>query len=177
MPKLPSLLHTLSRFAPTSRLWSRAEPEVRAPTLEERRAAAAERAKHHRLMLWIAGAIIAGTFLLEVLPDQRVALRGLTSYPLPELCGSRLALGIECPGCGLTRSFIWAGRGEWLRALEVNRVGFLMMLAVVGQIPYRILMLRHFERGEMPELAWPRRFGWALIAMLFGNWALKICGV
>lgn len=174
---MPSLLRSLSLFAPASRLWTRTTPEVREPTTEERRLAAAERAKHHRLMLGIAGVVIAGTFLLEVLPDQRVALRGLTSYPLPELCGSRLALGVECPGCGLTRSFIWAGRGEWLRALEMNRVGFLMMLAVVGQIPYRILMLRHFERGEMPELAWPRRIGWALIALLFGNWALKVCGI
>ena len=106
MSKLPSLLHSLSRFAPASRLWNRAAHEACEPTAEERRAAAAERAKHHRLMLRIAGVVIAGTFLLEVLPDQRVALRGFTAYPLPELCGSRLAFDIECPGCGLTRSFI-----------------------------------------------------------------------
>jgi hypothetical protein len=88
-------------------------------------------------MLWIACAVIAGTFLLEVLPDHRVALRGFTSYPLPELCGSRVAFDVECPGCGLPRSFIWAGRGEWLRALQMNRVGFLMMLAVVGRLVVR----------------------------------------
>ncbi len=177
MPKLPSLVHALGRVAAASGLWNFAAHDACEPTAEERRAVAAERAKHHRLMLRIAGVVIAGTFLLEVLPDQRVALRGFAAYPLPELCGSRLAFGVECPGCGLTRSFIWAGRGEWVRSLEVNRVGFFMMLAVVGQIPYRILMLRHFERGVMPELAWPRRFGWALIAMLFGNWALRICGI
>lgn len=135
------------------------------------------RAKHHRLMLWLAAMIVGGTFLLEVRDDQRVTLRGVPSVVLPESCAGKVVFGYECPGCGLTRSFIWAGRGEWLRSLEMNRVGFLMMLAVVGQIPYRLAMLGRFRRGEPTTLRWPARIGWFLIAALFINWGLKLFGI
>ena len=147
-----------------------------AQRLEDARFAEFRQARHHRLMLWIAAGVIAGTFLLEVRPDQRVAVRGFGSFPLPELCGSKVVWGFECPACGLTRSFIRAGRGEWLRSLEANRVGFLMMLAVVGQIPYRLAMLGRFRRREPTDARWPKLVAWLIIAALVVNWGLKISG-
>lgn len=145
---------------------------------DDARRADLRRARHHRFMLWLAAAVIAGTFLLEVRPDQRVAVRGFAAFPLPELCGTKILWGFECPACGLTRSFIFAGRGEWLRALELNRVSFLLMLAVVGQIPYRLTMLSRHRRGEPTVAAlWPKLVAWAIIAALVINWCLKIVGI
>lgn len=136
------------------------------------------RARHHRFILGLAVAVILGTFLLQVRPDQRVAVRGLAAFPLPELCGTKLLWGFECPACGLTRSFIFAGRGDWLRALELNRVGFLMMLAVVAQLPYRLTMLSRLRRGTpIADSVWPKLAAWTIIAALIVNWGLKLVGI
>lgn len=145
--------------------------------LEDLRAAARRRARHHRFMLWVTAAVIAGTFLLEVRPDQRVSLRGFPSLILPETCASKVVWGFDCPACGLTRSFIFAGRGEWLRSLEMNRMGFLLMLAVVAQIPYRLTMLNQWRRNQPGTARRPKLVAWLIIAALFVNWVLKMCGV
>jgi hypothetical protein len=142
------------------------------------REAGAWRIKHHRLMLRLSVAALCLTFLLEVLPDgQRVAVRGFSTYPLPETCGAKLLWGGECPGCGLTRSFIWASRGQWERSLAANRLGLLMLAACVAQIPYRITMIRSSERDGRNSGRWAGYFGAALIALLIGNWVLKVLGV
>jgi len=170
--ELPTLVHPL-----TPAPGDDAAADAPVDRAELRAREAARRAKHHRFMLWMAAVVIVFTFLLEVRPDQRVAFRGLPAFPLPESCGSKMMWGIECPGCGLTRSFIWAGRGEWLRSYHINRVGFLMMLAFVGQIPYRLAMLGRYRRGEPTDSRWPTRIGSLLIAALFLNWGLKLLGL
>ena len=44
-------------------------------------------------------------------------------WQVPELCTLRKVLGIRCPGCGLTRSFVFMGHGEWWTALRMNWLG------------------------------------------------------
>ena len=129
-------------------------------------------------LLWISLAVIVLSFALRVRPDQRVALLGLDRLPAPEMCGSRLWFGIECPGCGLTRGFIRLASGDWSGTISLNRVTPLLAFAVLMQIPYRLAS----------RLAWPlaRRFGdsvwstacgWVLIVALIGNWLLKLLSV
>lgn len=47
----------------------------------------------------------------------------------------------DCPGCGLTRSFIYLAHGDWRGSVAVHRFGWLLALGVVLQIPYRMLVL------------------------------------
>src|SRR5437868_6430090 len=53
--------------------------------------------RRHREMLGLATVVIGLSCLLEVRSDQRVALRWLPDYPLPETCLSRSLFHIECP--------------------------------------------------------------------------------
>ncbi len=102
--------------------------------------------QHHRFYLWFAAVIVVAAFLLTVRDDQRVALRSLPNVALPESCPSKIYFGIDCPGCGLTRSFIHLAAGHLAASFASHRVGWLLALAVLGQFPYRWFVLRKLRR-------------------------------
>jgi hypothetical protein len=137
--------------------------------VDREEAATRSRRRRHREMLLIALAATFLPFVLDVLPNQRVAFRGLRQFPLPETCMARSVFGVSCPGCGLTRSFIYLARGDWQHALALHRLGWLLAAAVLLQFPYRLYALR---RGNLSvgQYAAARWFGYTLLALLVGNW-------
>lgn len=54
---------------------------------------------------------------------------------LPETCAMHSRFGIDCPGCGLTRSFIHIADGRVMTAWHLNPVSWLIFVYVVVQIP------------------------------------------
>lgn len=152
--------------------------EVDESSTEPRDRDRTRRHAHDMTMLWIAVAVLVLSFALRVRADQRVELLGLSGLPAPEMCGSRLWLGIECPGCGLTRGFIRLANGDWSGAIALNRVAPLLALAALGQIPYRLTILFGWPLARrFAESPWPSAFGWVLIVALIGNWVLKMLGI
>ncbi len=129
--------------------------------------------RRHREMLVIAAIVIVLAFLMEVHSDQRVAFSVLPRWPLPETCPARSLLHVECPGCGLTRSFIYLAHGEWRASWNVHRVGWFLALAVVLQIPYRLIALRS-QSGVPLGTSFPKLFGTLLIVLLFVNWLINL---
>jgi uncharacterized protein DUF2752 len=128
--------------------------------------------KRHREVLLVALGVVLLAFLLEVREDQRVALRGWSQYPVPELCFARSWFGTICPGCGLTRGIIRLAHADWIAATEMHRLSVLMAVTIVIQIPYRIYCLR---TGRLPFGAFaPKLFGSFLIAALFVNWVATL---
>jgi hypothetical protein len=126
-------------------------------------------------MLIICALAIGASPLLKVLPDERVAVRGVDGLVLPPSCPARQIFGINCPGCGLTRSFVHLAHGEWQESLQVNRVGWILMLAAVLQIPYRAHAV--WGSGKWvcgPVVSW--WFSSTLIALLIGSWLLRLIG-
>ena len=123
-------------------------------------------------MLWIACAIIVLSLVLTVRrSDEHAAFCFLPDWPIPSTCPSQVIFHVECPGCGLTRSFIFLAHGRWQEAFARHRVGWLMALAVVLQIPYRLAALFGRNREPLGKRI-PELFGMALIAALIGNWVL-----
>ncbi|MFZ2242283.1 MAG: DUF2752 domain-containing protein, partial [Gordonia amarae] len=49
----------------------------------------------------------------------------------PILCPFRMMTGLSCPGCGLTRSWVYTMHGDWAAAFGANIVGPLLIAAVV----------------------------------------------
>jgi hypothetical protein len=64
-------------------------------------------------LLAFAGAALLGSCLLS--PEQ--------SGSGPVLCPFRLATGLPCPGCGLTRSFVAMGHGDVREAFRQHAFG------------------------------------------------------
>jgi hypothetical protein len=129
--------------------------------------------RRHRSVLLLAVAACALAFALEVLPDGRVAVRGLPQVPLPQTCGSRSLLGLKCPGCGLTRSIVYFARRDWPASRQAHRLGGLAAFVIALQVPYRLLALR---RPERPLIAprWQAALGGALVALLICNWLAEV---
>lgn len=108
----------------------------------------------HRQVLATSIAIIVLAMVLQVRSDQRVFFSGLAAVPVPETCGMQIMFGRPCPGCGLTRSFIHLAHGDWRSSLAIHRIGWLLALLVVCQIPYRLLALWRPELTVGPIWAW-----------------------
>ncbi len=86
------------------------------------------------LRLAAIGAILGAVALAVVLPyspgDRLLSIGGQT---LPTLCLSRSVLGISCPGCGLTRSWVALAHGDIDGSLRDHPLGALVMAYLLLQ--------------------------------------------
>ena len=123
----------------------------------------------HREMIGAATLALALAFLLQVRPDERVAFRWLSGYPLPHSCATRAWFEVDCPACGLTRSMIHLARGDWAAAIHAHRISPLVATALLLQFPYRLYGLHRRDPEPLGRLV-PSLFGYLLILALIGNW-------
>lgn len=127
---------------------------------------------HRRALATSLIALMLPFGLVEV-PGGRVAVRGLSDHPLPTTCAARTLLGIRCPGCGLTRSFIRLAEGDWRGSWRSHRLGVPLTMLVIGQIPYRLLAIR--RSGPPPiQARWGSAMVVALAALLILNWLADV---
>jgi hypothetical protein len=123
-------------------------------------------------MLSLSVVAVMLSLLLHLTPDGHAAVPGLSSHPIPESCPSQRLFDVRCPGCGLTRSFIALAHGGWHESLRYHRLGWLVFLAAMAQVPYRLL--RIYAPSALPPGAAFRWLGWMLIGLLIGNWCLEM---
>ncbi len=131
--------------------------------------------RRHWEVLVLSTLVILASAILDNRADGRVAPIGLSRWPLPPLCWSKELLGVSCPGCGLTRSFVHIAHGRFATAFLTHRLGPLLFAIVLLQIPYRAAALRHTSPRHSP--LWttlPHFTSLALIVLLIANWLLGI---
>lgn len=108
--------------------------------------------------------ILLASVLLQVRSDV-VFIPGF-SEPLPGTCVSREFAGVNCPGCGLTRSFICLAHGDLVGAWHYNPSGMLIFALIAVQIPFRLYQIWRI-RGGLPEAAAPwLGAGWVVMAFV-----------
>ena len=59
-------------------------------------------------------------------------------YTIPSLCMFKNITTLDCPGCGITRSFVYAVHGMWYQSYMMHLWGIPLAGFLVSQIPYRI---------------------------------------
>ena len=137
---------------------------------------------------WLCGsvAVVAAAAVLQFEPPDQIVIP-LINYPLPQSCWTRRWLGFNCPGCGLTRSFVLAAHGELGQAFRMHPIGTLLFAFLVLQIPVRLYQAWLFvwKRPHPQQLTkyLPARFWrgvtelWLLVfatAAMFAWWALTL---
>ncbi len=85
---------------------------------------------------WFADAVAASVGLAPLLlavvltpGDDAVSLFG---WDIPAMCTWRRLFGMGCPGCGLTRSFVYLAHLQVVDAFRMNLAGPPIFLALAG---------------------------------------------
>ena len=90
----------------------------------------------------------------------------------PTICPFRLATGLPCPGCGLTRSWVYLAHGRWTDSVIANPFGVVAAALVVALI---VAVVRARAHGvDPPELDLVVRRRWFLA--LVGAWVAFAAG-
>ena len=98
-------------------------------------------------VLGLCAAILLAAALMSPSPDAV----GLFGVDIPVVCGMRRLTGLGCPGCGLTRSFVFLGHGRVAEAFQMNWLGPPLFLAVLLQVPWRIYRIARGRGGGAGE--------------------------
>lgn len=131
-------------------------------------------ASMHVGVLLACAAVVVLAAVLEVHGESEVRLFG---YPLPESCAWRRIYGINCLGCGLTRSFVSLAHFAPLRAWHFNPAGPVLFAGLLFQLPYRGGQL---WRIALRRPAWsspvPLFLGWITLAVatLLVQWIVRV---
>ncbi len=116
---------------------------------------------------WVVLAVLiplAGWFL-QVVETDHVSVLGNSRWQVPELCYSRSWLGINCPACGITRSTIHLVHGRLAESWSMHRLGWLVLLVILAQVPYRLLIPWQQRVSEPRWTRYEMRM-WAGLGML-----------
>lgn len=131
--------------------------------------------RRHREVLVVCVLVLLASALLHNRDDGRIDVAGVSRWPLPPTCMSRELLGISCPGCGLTHSFVDLAHGRFTAAIAEHRIGPLLFAIVLLQLPYRAIALSGgLQRHRLLWTTLPRLLSSVLIFLLIANWLVGI---
>ena len=129
----------------------------------------------HILVLCLVLAMFAGAVVLTPpkAGGQNVALG---RFLIPPLCIVKRNTGIDCPGCGLTRSWISAVHGKLYDSLGYHRLGWLTMVyAALQALRHGIWLAVPKSRERLGKWGACLDRGIVLLAaMLLVNWLLVL---
>lgn len=94
---------------------------------------------------------------------------------MPPLCPFKTFTGLDCPGCGITRSLIYAFHGRFHDAYMMHMWGVPLALLLFVQIPYRlskIVLKRPAFRALPYEIK--RRANHVLMLSILLPWIAKL---
>lgn len=103
------------------------------------------------LWLWLGApvAVLLAAALLRVGGGRQVLLPWV-DVAIPETCAMYARTGFDCPGCGLTRSFIHIAHARPWVAWQVNPISWPLFAFTAAQIPIALLHLRRHKLASLP---------------------------
>lgn len=130
-------------------------------------------------LIWSVGsaAVLLASLVLQIGPERTVVVP-VINRALPETCAMYSRLGIDCPGCGLTRSFIHLSHGNVSAAWQLNAVGVFLYGFIILQLVLAVLHLlaslqvTTISRSLAFWTAINERVLIALAVALFGQWLI-----
>lgn len=129
----------------------------------------------HGIVFALAACVLLLASVLRVQGTDEVVMP-IWTLPLPGTCSVKQLTGVECPGCGLTRSLVCLAHGDVARAWRFNPAGMYVFALVALQIPYRLAQLWRLRRGHR-EIHWrwmaPLALGGLVLALL-GQWVARL---
>ncbi len=138
-------------------------------------AGAASGPSRERLKTGLTGAaLLAALALARGLATASPAAVHVAGRELPVICPSRLLFGVNCPGCGMTRSVLLTLGGDLRGALAVNPAGPVLVAALI-LLAAQLLFAARLDEGETPArrrlLSWATLYGAVVVSVMLIQWA------
>jgi hypothetical protein len=118
----------------------------------------------------VAGVLDLGSGRAVVVP--------IVNVPLPRMCAFQQIAGHDCPGCGLTRSFVSLADGDLMGAWSYNAAGPFVFAVIAFQIPYRTIQIWRRSRGHsrlgLCRESWVLGF---LVTAVMAQWLVRSFGL
>jgi hypothetical protein len=123
-------------------------------------------------------ALLASLAFARGLAQATPAAVHVAGRELPIICPSRLLFGVNCPGCGMTRSVLLTLGGDLRGALHVNPAGPVLVVALVLLAAQLLLAARAPEGSSEGAPSVPRRllpwaslYGAVVVSVMLIQWA------
>jgi hypothetical protein len=128
-----------------------------------------------RLKTGLTGAaLLASLALARGLAQATPAAVSVAGHELPVICPSRLLFGVNCPGCGMTRSVLLTLGGDLWGALDVNPAGPFLVAALV-LLALQLLLAARAPVGNAPVRhrlqPWAYLYGAVVASVMLIQWA------
>lgn len=128
-----------------------------------------------RLQTGLTGvALLASLAVARGLAQATPAAVHFAGRELPVVCPSRLLFGVNCPGCGMTRSVLLTLGGDLRGALFVNPAGPVLVAALIALAAQLILLARAPEGDASVKrrlLPWASLYGAVVACVMLIQWA------
>lgn len=137
-----------------------------------------EEVTYRLAMMLIAVAVVLLAGVLTIGGDQTEVVVPLLGWPLPPLCTLKRYTGLDCPGCGLTRSFIALAHGDSRGSLTYNPAGVLWFVLIAAQIPWHAWQLVRLsrQRSAIDPGWWGHGLLLGAAFALICQWVVRQCG-
>jgi hypothetical protein len=97
------------------------------------------------------------------------------AYGGPILCPMRAMTGLDCPGCGLTRSFCALAHGRLIQSVEYHCLGPLFFAAMLAAIPLLVVeAIRRRKVHLFHRILFSTRVAYTLAAVLVMQWTVRM---
>ena len=128
-----------------------------------------------RLKTGLGGvALLASLALARGLATASPSSVQVAGHELPVVCPSRLLFGVNCPGCGMTRSVLLTLGGDLRGALDVNPAGPFLVVALILLAVQLILAALGGESETTVKrrlLPWASAYGVVVASVMLIQWA------
>jgi hypothetical protein len=119
-------------------------------------------------------ALLASLALARGLAEATASAVHVAGRELPVICPSRLLFGVNCPGCGMTRSVLLTLGGDLRGALAVNPAGPVLVAALI-LLAAQLLLAARVPEGGTPAgrrlLSWASLYGAVVASVMLIQWA------
>lgn len=119
-------------------------------------------------------ALLASLALARGLAAASPAAVRVAGHELPVICPSRLLFGVNCPGCGMTRSVLLTLGGDLRGALDVNPAGpFLVVVLILLAVQLLFAARAPAEGASVRRrlLPWAYLYGGVVASVMLIQWA------
>lgn len=94
-------------------------------------------------------------------------------FKIPSPCITKNVFKRDCPGCGLTRSFVKIAQGEFREAFRFNRISILLYIFFISAMAFHAYCLYKLPNPIPEKLGRTKRiFSNLMIFFILANWLL-----